>query len=76
MAITALHGPRGRWQDNARRCLRRASSRRLSRNLVDKGANGSDRARDLAALGVRLGWVAADEKGRARADGGSRAAAG
>ena len=58
----AARAARGR-QDHARGGLCRAASRRLPRDLVDQGADRADACAPISsALGVRLGWVGADEK--------------
>ena len=48
--------PRGR-QDNRCGGLRGATPRRLSRHLVDQGADRIQLCADLAGLGVRLKWI-------------------
>ena len=40
----------------------RAPSRRLPGDLVDQGADGNHHARRSGRLGMRLGWVGADDK--------------
>ncbi len=62
VAITALHGcaapARRRWLQPMP-----SATNRLSGDVVDQGADHESTMRaDLVALGVRLGWVGADEK--------------
>ena len=62
VAITAVHGVRRRREDDARGGLCGAPSRRDRATWWVRAQTADSMRADLVSLGVRLGWVAADEE--------------